>query len=409
MKLSPNTHKWLATKPAQRVFAALGEDNTRFVGGCVRNALLGEPVADFDIATILEPKQVIAALKAANIAVHETGMAHGTVTAVADHVVFEITTLRCDVSTDGRRATVEFTKDWSEDAQRRDFTMNALYCSLDGQIYDPTGQGLADIKIKHIRFVGTPKARIEEDYLRILRYFRFHARYADNAVMDKDALSACRDLKAGLKQLSAERVWSELKKLLSAPNPYRTVNVMLINGVLETLLPEASNSEGLQLLCELEAEMDLSPDPYLRLMSLAARDEFATAGLTRRLKMSNKEKSRLLKWAGDRAALAPGLNDKDLKIEIYKAGRETAMDRAILRAAGASDPILRNGWLNIYKTAQDWDWPKFPLAGKDLIAAGVSSGPKVGKALTALEALWIRSGFKAGKQALLAALAMIGR
>ncbi len=408
MKLDVDSHEWLSAKPALRVFAALTKGQARFVGGCVRNALLGTAVADYDIATTLQPKEVSAALKAAKIAVHETGIDHGTLTAVADNAVFEITTLRKDVSTDGRRATVEFTKDWDEDAQRRDFTMNALYCDLEGVIYDPTGQGLSDIRTKTIRFVGIAKERIEEDYLRILRYFRFHAWYAADVAMNKEALDACREHKAGLKTLSAERIWSELKKLLSAPTPHRTVNVMLINGVLETLLPEASNSEGLQLLCALEEKAGLEPDPYLRLMALAARDEFAMAGLVRRLKMSGKEKTRLLSWAGDRAALAPGLADKELKIEIYKAGRQTAMDRAILRAAGAKDPIICNEWLNIYKTAQDWDWPKFPLAGKDLIAAGIPAGPKMGKSLAALKALWVRSGFTANKQKLLMALALIG-
>ena len=392
-----------------RVFAALPKGEARFVGGCVRNAVLGVAVADYDIATTLEPKDVAKALKAVNIAVHETGIDHGTLTAVADNTVFEITTLRRDVSTDGRRATVEFTKDWAEDAQRRDFTMNALYCDLDGKIYDPTGQGLDDAKARRLRFVGTARARIEEDYLRILRYFRFHAWYADNAPMDKEALTACRELKAGLKGLSSERVWSETKKSLSAPAPFRTVNTMLINGILETLMPEASNSEGLQLLCDLEADMELAADPYLRLMAMSARDEFAMAGLCRRLKMSNKEKSRLMKWAGDQTALKPGLSDKDMKIAIYKSGRQTAMDRAVLRAAGAGDPIIRNEWLNIYKTAQDWDWPEFPITGKDLIAVGLPAGPKVGKAMQALEALWVRSGFNANRQALLAALAMISR
>ena len=409
MRLDKNEHKWLNAKPTLRVFAALPGGEARFVGGCVRNAILGAPVADYDIATTLEPAAVSKALKTAKIAVHETGLSHGTLTAVADNTVFEITTLRRDVSTDGRRASVEFTKDWAEDAKRRDFTMNALYCGLDGTIYDPTRQGLDDIKARRIRFVGSARGRIEEDYLRILRYFRFHAWYAQNEPMDKEALTACRELKAGLKNLSSERVWSETKKLLSAPAPFRTVNTMLINGILETLLPEASNSEGLQLLCDLETQAGLETDPYLRLIAMAARDEFAMAGLCRRLKMSNKEKSRLLKWAGDQSQIKPGLTDKDQKISIYKAGRQTAMDRAILRAAGAGDPIIRNEWLNIYKTAQDWDWPEFPITGKDLIAAGLPPGPKVGKAMQALEALWVRSGFNANKQALLAALAMISK
>ena len=227
--------------------------------------------------------------------------------------------------------------------------------------------------------------------------------------MDKPALDACRELKDGLKQLSVERIWSELKKLLLAPSPHRTVNTMLTNGILEKLLPEASNSEGLQLLVDVETQQDLAPDAYLRLMSMAARDEFAMAGLCRRMKMANVEKTRLMGWAGDRAGLALGLSEKDLKIEIYKSGRQVAMDRAILRAAGADDPIIRNQWLEIYKIARDWEWPVFPLGGKDLIAAGIPGGASMGKALAALEALWIRSGFSANKQGLLAALALIHR
>ncbi|PHR94117.1 MAG: hypothetical protein COA69_00540 [Robiginitomaculum sp.] len=409
MKLDISVHTWLNAKPAQRVFAALGNDEVRFVGGCVRNAILGAPVTDFDMATRLEPQAVIEALKAANIAVHETGLAHGTITAVAGDTVFEITSLRRDVSTDGRRATVEFTTDWDEDAQRRDFTMNALYADHDGKVYDPTGQGLADIKGKHIRFVGTAKARIEEDYLRILRYFRFHAWYADDVVMDKDALGACRELRGGLKSLSSERVWAEFKKILGAPAPHRTVNVMQINGILETLLPDASNSEGLQLLIGIEEQAGLEIDPYLRLMAMAARDEFAIAGLVRRLKMSNAEKSRLLGWAGDRSTFTPSLSGRDLHIEIYKAGRQVAMDRAVLRAAGAEDPVIRNKWLSIFEQARDWEWPEFPLTGQDMIGAGVPSGPKVGTALEALKALWVRSGFSVDKQRLMAALALINR
>ncbi|NNC36344.1 MAG: CCA tRNA nucleotidyltransferase [Hyphomonadaceae bacterium] len=409
MKLDPKKHAWLNAKPARRIFDALPDDSARYVGGCVRNALLGAPVADYDIATTVLPEDVASALKANKISVHETGIAHGTLTAVADNTVFEITTLRRDVTTDGRRATVEFSKDWTEDAFRRDFTVNALYADPQGKIFDPTGQGVEDIKTRRIRFVDDPVQRIQEDYLRILRFFRFYAWYGDGKAMDKPALTACRDLKDGLNQLSVERIWSETKKLLAAPSPHRTVNAMLINGILEKLLPEASNAEGLQRLIDVERMTDLTPDPYLRLMSMAARDEFAMAGLTRRLKMANVEKTRLLGWAGDRAALKPGLSDKDLKIEIFKAGRQVAMDRSVLRAAGADDPIIKKQWLAVFDTAREWDWPEFPLSGKDLIEAGVPKGTSMGKALAALEALWIRSGFTADKTRLIAALALIHR
>ncbi|PHS77462.1 MAG: polynucleotide adenylyltransferase [Robiginitomaculum sp.] len=407
MKLNVDKHAWLTAKPTQRLFAALPKGTARFVGGCVRNALLGEPVADYDVATTVEPHAVAKHLKAANIGVHETGIAHGTLTAVVDGTVFEVTTLRRDVSTDGRRATVEFTTDWAADAHRRDFTINALYTDLSGEIYDPTKQGLADIKTRKIRFVGNAETRIEEDYLRILRFFRFNAWYAEDRALDAVGLTACRELKVGLKTLSSERVWSELKKLLSAPTPFRTVNVMSVNGILETLLPEASNSEGLQLVCELEKNKSLSPDPYLRLMAMSARDELAMARLCKRLKMSNKEKARLKHWAGDQTNLQPGLPDKETKILIYTAGQQVAMDRAILRSAGASDPIEAAAWWTLHNTAQNWQWPEFPVTGKDLIAVGIPHGEKLGKALTALKALWIRSGFKVEKPQLIVAAKML--
>ncbi len=404
MKLKNN---WLKSNETKRLFAALPKESARFVGGCVRNALLGEPLADYDIATTIEPRQVAKLLKAENISVHETGLAHGTLTAVVDGTVYEITTLRRDVSTDGRRATVEFTEDWTEDARRRDFTINALYVDLDGKIYDPTGQGLDDIKVRKIRFVGNARTRIEEDYLRILRFFRFNAWYSADKSMDADGLTACRELKAGLKTLSAERVWSEIKKLLSAPTPFRTVNVMSVNGILETLLPEASNSEGLQLICALEEKYALTPDPYVRLMAMSARDELAMARLCKRLKMSNKEKARLIYWAGDQTDLRPGLPDKETNIAIYTSGKQVAMDRAMIRSAGADDPIESGAWWRLYVTARDWQWPEFPVTGKDLITLGIPHGEKLGKALAALKALWIRSGFKVEKAQLLTAAKML--
>jgi len=407
VKLDVGNNPWLGAEPTRKLFAALPDGSARFVGGCVRNALLGESVADLDIATTLEPAAVAKRLKCAGFAVHETGIAHGTLTVVCAGTVFEITTLRKDVSTDGRRATVAFTEDWREDARRRDFTINALYADLDGQVFDPTGQGLADIKLRKIRFVGKAETRIEEDYLRILRFFRFNAWYACDKPMDKAGLEACRELKAGLKTLSAERVWSEIKKLLSAPHPFRTVNVMLVGGILETLLPEASNAEGLQLLCALEAEKSLAPDPYLRLMAMSGRDELAMARLCRRLKMSNKEKSRLMAWAGDQTKLTPDMPQKETEIALYTAGRQVALDRAVLRAAGAGQQGAQ--WWRLYVAAKDWQKPEFPVTGKDLIGLGIAHGPALGKAIRALEALWIKSGFKVKKPQLLVAAKMLFR
>jgi len=393
---------------AKAIFAAFPKDTVRFVGGCVRNGLLGEDIKDIDLATQLEPHAAMDALKAANIRYVETGVEHGTVTAVIDGQPYEITSLRRDVATDGRRATVAYTTDWGEDAQRRDFTVNALYADLDGIIYDPTGQGLEDIETKHFQFIGAAKDRIAEDYLRILRYFRFMAWYAPEAKFDPAALKACRDGKAGLKSLSAERVWSEIKNLLLAPRPHRVVNVMLQQDILETLLPEASNAEGLSLITKLESREAIKPDPYLRLMAMAARQSLPIALLAKRLKMSKKESARLRQWADDGTPLDPAASDREKRQAIYKAGAQVVIDRARLRAAGETDPVKSSRWMSLADLAMGWTQPQFPISGKDLKAAGVAPGQDMGRKLKALEALWVRSGFTADKPKLMMALKLLG-
>ena len=214
--LNPQQFPWMRGDDIAAIFSALPEGSIRFVGGCVRNALMGFPVGDMDLATQLEPPAVMEALKAAKIKYVETGLSHGTLTAVIKGVPYEITSLRRDVETDGRRAVVSFTTDWAEDTQRRDLTVNALYADMTGQVFDPTGEGIDDLEAGRLRFVGDASERIKEDYLRLLRYFRFVAWYGGDSPLDKDALTAARDLQGGLKTLSAERVWSELKKLLLA-------------------------------------------------------------------------------------------------------------------------------------------------------------------------------------------------
>lgn len=413
MKLDASKQTWLNAPNVSRIFAALPEGSTRFVGGCVRNAILGEPMSDFDLATQLEPEAVLAALKEAGIKTVPTGIEHGTVTAVIDGVPYEITSLRKDVETDGRRAVVAFTKDWAEDAQRRDLTMNALYADPDGAVHDPCGQGLEDIQARRFRFVGSADRRVREDYLRILRYFRFLAFYAptkkDGSKIDAEALKACRENRAGLKTLSAERVWSELKKTLSAPNPVRAVRIMLTNEILDKVLPEASNVEGLSLMIDLEMERKRDVDPLLRLMAMSARDELAMAGLAKRLKLSNSEKSRLLAWAGNSVFLAPDMDERARKIAVYEGGKQAVFDRAMIRAAGADDPVIAGRWVVLAEFARDWDIPVFPLKGRDLKAAGVEEGPHMGKVLEALKALWVKSGFEADKARLLMALTLINR
>ena len=232
---------WLAAPETRAVIAALeaagGAGSARFVGGCVRNALIGAPVDDIDIATVLTPEAVVAAVTAAGLKAHPTGLAHGTVTVVSRGVPHEVTTLRRDVSTDGRNATVAFTTDWAEDAGRRDFRLNALYADADGEIFDPTGQGVEDALSGRIVFVGDPEIRIREDYLRILRFFRFHAWYGRGPA-DAQGLKACAELKDGMTRLSAERVSKELLKLLAAPDPAPAVRLMAETGVLDRVLPD---------------------------------------------------------------------------------------------------------------------------------------------------------------------------
>ena len=407
--LTPLSHPWLTDPDNVAVINALGESRARFVGGCVRNALWNYDVADIDIATQLEPGAVIDALKAAGIKSVPTGVDHGTVTAVVEGRPIEITSLRKDVATDGRRAVVAFTQDWAQDAQRRDFTVNALYADLNGTIYDPTGQGLADAKARKFRFVGTAQDRVTEDYLRILRYFRFIAWYGGDSKLDAEALAACRTGIKGLKSLSAERVWSEIKKTLSAPDPGRALQIMLTNDVLEAVLPEASNVEGLTKFVALERREALRPvDPLLRIMAMGARNPLPMALLTKRMKMSKAETARLRDWADDGTSFDPGADERAKLAAIYKTGKRLAMDRCLMRATGESDPVLSSKWMSLVDLALGWTPPVFPLGGKDLAAAGVAPGPAMGKKLDALKALWVRSGFTADKQKLLMALKLLG-
>ena len=408
MKLDVTQHDWLQSAALQSLFAAFPNGSLRFVGGCVRNALMGHPGSDIDLATQLEPDEMMAVLDAANIRYVETGVAHGTITAVIKGTPYEITSLRQDVETDGRRAVVSFTKDWAVDALRRDLTVNALFADLSGQVFDPLGEGLDDLKAGRLRFAGDAAARITEDYLRLLRYFRFMAWYGGDAPFDTDALKAAREHQLGLKKLSAERVWSELKKLLSAPDPTRAVRVMFQQGILETLLPESSNADGLELYVKLEPRETLALDPLARLMAMSAREPLQIALLAKRLKMSKAEAGRLIEWADDGTALDPYADDRSKLQAIYKSGKEVVIDRARLRAAGEPDVIKSAHWISLADLAASWERPEFPLTGKDLKAAGVKAGPEMGRIMKALEALWVRSGFTVDKPKLLMALQMFG-
>ncbi|MGE3303252.1 MAG: CCA tRNA nucleotidyltransferase, partial [Hyphomonadaceae bacterium] len=386
---------WLTDAKTQAVIAALDAARPhaqRFVGGCVRNTLIGQPVDDIDIATQLTPDRVIAAAKAAGLDAVPTGVEHGTITVICAHAPFEITTLRRDVSTDGRRATVAFTEDWAEDAARRDFRMNALYAEPSGRLHDPTGGGVADALAGRVHFIGDPRARIREDYLRILRFFRFFAWYG-RGDPDPDGLAACAELRAGLAQLSAERVWKETKKLLSAADPRAAFTAMETSGARAAILPEAQAHERFAALVEIDAAQGLPGDALARLAVLLPEEAEVARAVARRFKVSNEERARLV------AALDPawrahaGMTLREARRALYALGPEAFRDRVLRAWAEATPAADAAPWRVLLAEAELWVRPRLPLSGEEVIAAGVPPGPKVGETLRAVEAWWVEADF----------------
>ncbi|MER8373831.1 CCA tRNA nucleotidyltransferase [Mesorhizobium sp. M1406] len=401
---------WLGDKHLQRLLAALseGDEEARVAGGAVRNTLMGQPVADIDIATTCLPGETVRRAEAAGFKAVPTGIEHGTITVVAGGKPYEVTTLRADIETDGRRAKVSFGRDWKLDAERRDFTINALYAEADGRVVDLVG-GIADIEARRLRFIGDAEARIREDYLRILRFFRFFAWYGDGRP-DADGLKACARLKEGLAQLSAERIWSELKKLLSAPDPSRALLWMRQAGVLTAALP-ASEKWGIDAIHGLtKAEKDLgwAPDPLLRLEAIVPPDAARMKTLAERLRFSIAEADRLRHWALA-TAVEPKTTEGELAKRLYRGHRQGFVDRlrlslaaARVRAVDDNDALLEaGGFSRLLAFALKWEKPMFPLKGADLTARGATPGPKLGEILKNLEAEWIEAGFAPDRAALL--------
>jgi poly(A) polymerase len=388
---------WM-TEPATRaVLAALaaGGAEARFVGGSVRDALLGRAIGDVDLATPAPPEQVMALLQARGIKVVPTGFAHGTVTAVVPPRHFEITSLRRDVETYGRHARVAFGADWAADAARRDFTMNAIFLAADGTIYDPIG-GLPDLFAGRVRFVGDPAARIAEDVLRLLRYYRFEARFGAG-LGDPAARAACRAAVPLLPNLSAERVAQELLRLLAAANPLPAVQMMDADGVLATVLPEAHRLDRLERLLALVPE----PDALLRLAALVAADAAGMTALAERLRLSNAARDRLQGLAPP-WPLAPQADRQGRRQALYRLGAARARDLARLLAA---EKRMSPECLAAFEIlARDWAPPVFPLSGRDIVALGIRPGPRVGQLLDAVKRWWEEGDFIAGRDQCLARL-----
>ncbi|MDQ8758181.1 CCA tRNA nucleotidyltransferase [Sphingosinicella sp. LHD-64] len=374
---------WRGRPGLAKLLDVLGADagETRYVGGCIRDTLLGLEVSDVDLATRLAPQEVLTRLEAARIKAVPTGLAHGTVTAVIQGWPVEVTTLRRDVATDGRRATIAYTEDWQEDAARRDFTINALSADPgSGEIFDYFG-GLADLETRTVRFIGDPLVRIAEDHLRILRFFRFHARFGAGAP-DVAGTEACAARANDLMALSRERIADELLKLLGLPDPAPTVALMIARGIFRPVLPEITSAKRLAALVEVEHGVGIAPHPIRRLAALLPSDHEVAAAVAARLRLSKRAAARLVS-AADSSLDEPG-------VMAYEIGAEEAVDRLLL--AGCRDPNL--------PALQTRSRPRIGISGGDLIAMGLSAGPLVAKTFQAVEREWARSGFPEDKEAL---------
>jgi poly(A) polymerase len=387
MKLDLKRQDWMGAPQTRAVLDALGGE-ARFVGGAIRNALMDKPVGDVDLATPLPPDEVMKRLQAASLGAVPTGIEHGTITAISSGKSFEVTSLRRDVSTDGRRAVVRFTTDWKEDSGRRDFTINALYASADGEIFD-YHNGIADLQAGRVRFIGAARSRIREDFLRILRLFRFHAWYGKGEI-DSEALCAAAAEKPGLAKLSGERIQKEMLKLLEAENPVGVLRAMAASGILSEIFPGALNIARLERLAAIETDNFFTPDPLLRLAALLS-DGAST--LADRWKLSNTDRERLEDVVGAGEKIVSYLSIREVRKLLYRLGAQRFKDRVCLRWAQDAKASNAIQWRALQALADAWQPPKFPLDGGNVMAAGVPEGPLVGRILAEVEEWWIESDF----------------
>jgi poly(A) polymerase len=381
---------WLKRRPLSDLLAALDRDGeeARVNGGAVRDALLGLAPVEVDVATTALPEETIRRVEAAGWKAVPTGVAHGTVTAVVDGRPFEVTTLRRDVETDGRRAVVAFTRDWAEDAVRRDLTINGLYLSRDGRVHDHVG-GLADLRAGRVRFIGSARDRIREDYLRTLRFFRFHARFARGPI-DPEGFAAAIAERDGLTRLSAERVRAELMKLLVAPRAPGTVAVMAGAGLFAPLIGGVPRPSRLARLAALDAD---APDPLLRLAALNQAVREDAERLKRKLRLSRAEADRLAAIGDGGGPPQPADGEQAARRALYRLGRRAFGDRLKLAWAESGAPPDDPEWRSLLGLADRWTPPKFPVTARELLALGTPEGPLVGETLRRLEELWLLGDF----------------
>lgn len=376
-----NPTLWKPPIESRRIFDALGHDSVRFVGGFVRNALLEHPPSDPDMATVCIPEEVTKRLTGAGIKVVPTGIDHGTVTAVVDGKPFEITTLRRDVETDGRHAVVAFSTDWTEDARRRDFTMNTLLADLDGNVFDPTGQGISDLKAGRVVFVGEPAQRIAEDYLRILRFYRFQALYG-RGLADAAAINACQQAAAKISTLSRERITQEMRKIIAIDDPVDILETMRAGSIMPELFHPSYMPENMKSLCRMQGEDD-AVMVEARLYILSGGDENHIAALDKYLLFS-KEQAKNFAALFIAVAMPCGVKER-----LYRFGRAIAL-QSILIMAAMEDVVPDAEMMDLLL---NWEIPVLPISGDDLKSLGVMPGPPMGDILRAVEAWWIAEDF----------------
>jgi tRNA nucleotidyltransferase/poly(A) polymerase len=386
---------WLASPAVRAIFSAIDQDGeeTRVVGGAVRNALMDLPVGEIDFATTATPDIVSARGKAAGMKVVPTGVEHGTVTLICHGQPFEVTTLREDVETDGRRAVVRFGRDWVADALRRDFTINALSVDAAGKVFDPV-EGYADILARRIRFIGDPDRRIAEDRLRVLRLFRFHAQYGE-AEFDRAGLAAATRARNDIRALSAERIGQEMRRLVVAPGAADSLTIMQDSGILGVVLAGVAYLGPFAMLARTERALGLVPHPALRLAALGARIAEDVDRLTERLRLSNAERDRMSQAIASRGRLEPLPDETGARVLLYRLGAQTWRDAVLLSAAWNRAPVEDGRLRDLVLLPERWPVPVFPLSGSDVLREGGERGPAVGALLKAVESWWVENDFRA--------------
>jgi tRNA nucleotidyltransferase/poly(A) polymerase len=390
--------EWLRAPAVAGVFSLLDRDGeeARIAGGAVRNALMGLPITDIDFATTATPDAVEQRAAKSGVKSVPTGREHGTITLICHGRPFEVTTLREDIETDGRRAVVRFGRDWAQDARRRDFTINALFLSADGTVHDPIG-GYPDILARRVRFIGNGDQRILEDRLRILRFFRFHAQIESGA-LDPAGLAACIRARDGLRDLSAERIGQEMRKLVVAPVAPATVEIMQDAGILPVVLGGVGYLARFRKLADAETAVGVEPVFARRLAALGCRIEEDVARLAHRMRLSNHERGRMGTALLAAKTVRPDFDERDARAALHRLGADAFRDGLLLAAAeqGAPDSRIQR----LHELPDRWSAPAFPVDGGDVMAAGVPAGPAVGEYLRRLENWWIAQDFQPDLEAL---------